>query len=74
MEKRKLSKNEALNIVITGASSGIGETIALEMAKDKHHFFLTARNQERLSKVAENLDKMGCQVHYQWVMYEMQKK
>ncbi len=64
MEKRKLSKNEALNIVITGASSGIGEAIALEMAKDKHHFFLTARNQERLSKVAENLDKMGCQVHY----------
>ncbi|HUT79973.1 MAG TPA: SDR family oxidoreductase [Candidatus Bathyarchaeia archaeon] len=55
---------EPLNIVITGASSGIGEAIAYEMAKDKHHFFLIARNKERLQDVAEKIDMMGCQVHY----------
>jgi NADP-dependent 3-hydroxy acid dehydrogenase YdfG len=53
-----------LNIVITGASSGIGEAIALEMAKDKHNFFLTARNKDRLTKVAEKIDKLGCEVHF----------
>ncbi|NHJ46806.1 MAG: SDR family oxidoreductase [Asgard group archaeon] len=53
-----------LNIVITGASSGIGEAIALEMAKDKHNFFLTARSKDRLTQVADQLDKMGCEVHY----------
>lgn len=53
-----------LNIVITGASSGIGEAIAFEMAKDKHNFFLTARNQNRLAKVAEKIDKLDCEVHF----------
>ncbi|MHA1211461.1 MAG: SDR family oxidoreductase [Candidatus Heimdallarchaeota archaeon] len=53
-----------LNIIITGASSGIGEAIAFEMATSKHHFFLIARNKERLQDVAERLDMMGCKVHY----------
>jgi len=53
-----------LNIAITGAASGIGEAIALEMSKDKHNFFLTARNSERLTIVAEKIDKMGCEVHF----------
>ncbi|NHK30657.1 MAG: SDR family oxidoreductase [Asgard group archaeon] len=53
-----------LNIVITGASSGIGKAIALEMAKDNHNFFLTARNKDRLAKVAEKIDKLGCDVHF----------
>jgi NADP-dependent 3-hydroxy acid dehydrogenase YdfG len=57
-------KKGKLNIVITGASSGIGEAIALEMAKDKHHFFLTARNVDRLGVVANKLDELGCDVHY----------
>ncbi|NHJ84726.1 MAG: SDR family oxidoreductase [Asgard group archaeon] len=55
---------KTLNIVITGASSGIGEAIAYEMAKDRHHFFLIARNKDRLQEVAEKIDLMGCQVHY----------
>ncbi|MBN1328340.1 MAG: SDR family oxidoreductase [Candidatus Heimdallarchaeota archaeon] len=56
--------NEQLNIIITGASSGIGEAIAYELAKDRHHFFLTARNKERLQDVAEKVDMMGCKAHY----------
>ncbi|NHJ84653.1 MAG: SDR family oxidoreductase [Asgard group archaeon] len=57
-------EKEKLNIIITGASSGIGEAIAYEMAKDKYHFFLIARNKDKLQKVAEKIDQMGCQVHY----------
>jgi NADP-dependent 3-hydroxy acid dehydrogenase YdfG len=32
--------NVSLGIVITGASSGMGEAVALEMAKDGHIFFI----------------------------------
>ena len=59
-----MSEKSKLNIIITGASSGIGEAIALEMGKDKHNFFLIARNKERLENVAKKIDEMECSVHY----------
>ncbi|MFX1538742.1 MAG: hypothetical protein ACFFDI_31530 [Promethearchaeota archaeon] len=42
-----MSAQESLRIVITGRSSGIGEAIALEMAKSKHQFYLIGRKKER---------------------------
>ena len=48
MEKSK-------NILITGSSSGIGESIALEMSKSSHNFMLTGRDATRLSKVAHQV-------------------
>ena len=59
-----MTEKSKLNIIITGASSGIGEAIALEMAKDNHNFFLIARNKERLAEVAKKLDEMDCSVHF----------
>ena len=55
---------DSLRIVITGGSSGIGEAVALEMAKSCHRFYLTGRNEERLSKVCETLKSLGCEAFF----------
>ena len=46
-----------MNIVITGASKGLGKAIAEAFAEDKqgHSFFLCARNKEELDKAAKEL-------------------
>jgi NADP-dependent 3-hydroxy acid dehydrogenase YdfG len=49
----------AKTIVITGASSGIGREIALEMACDGHSFFLLGRNKERLDDVRREVEALG---------------
>ncbi|MCE7743307.1 MAG: SDR family oxidoreductase [Candidatus Heimdallarchaeota archaeon] len=56
--------SQSLRIIITGGSSGIGEAVALEMAKDKHSFYLTGRDEPRLKAVCEKLIAMGCKAYY----------
>lgn len=53
------SNTQKLKLIITGGSSGIGEAIALEMAKDNHSIFLVGRNEARLSKIVKNVQKLG---------------
>ncbi len=48
-----LKKFEHKNILITGASSGIGEAIAYLLAKAGTNMYLTGRNLERLSAVRD---------------------
>lgn len=52
-----------MNIVITGASSGIGEAIAIDLAKDNHNFYLTGRNTERLKKVQKAVINLGSKAY-----------
>jgi 3-oxoacyl-[acyl-carrier protein] reductase len=49
----------SLGILITGASSGIGEAVAFEMAKDHHRFYLTARRKAKLEDVANRIESVG---------------
>jgi 3-oxoacyl-[acyl-carrier protein] reductase len=46
-------------ILITGASSGIGREIALQMASDGHTIFLVGRNEDRLNKVSKEVEEAG---------------
>jgi NADP-dependent 3-hydroxy acid dehydrogenase YdfG len=46
-------------ILITGASSGIGEAIALEMAPEGHSFYITGRNEARLKDVCKKIRERG---------------
>ncbi len=52
-------KFTAKNIWITGASSGIGEAVALEISKQKSHLILSGRNEKALASVAEKCEKNG---------------
>ena len=51
-------------IVITGASSGIGRQIALEMAADGHQFFLLGRSKKRLEAVQREVVSLGGKAHF----------
>lgn len=48
-----------MTTLITGASSGIGEALALECAKRGETLFLSGRNEERLAAVAERCRALG---------------
>lgn len=46
-------------VLVTGASSGIGEASALQFAKQGANLILVARNKAKLTKVAEDLKKFN---------------
>lgn len=49
--------------LITGASSGIGEAIAYQLAKKGANLILTGLDRENLNKVKENCIKLGVEAH-----------
>ena len=50
-----MNNNAASTIVITGASSGIGRALALEMARRGHHLGLTARRMPLLEQLRDEI-------------------
>ena len=59
MSKREIEGSRA---IITGASSGIGREIALELARGGAELVITARRQERLGQLAEQITADGGRV------------
>jgi NADP-dependent 3-hydroxy acid dehydrogenase YdfG len=45
-----------MNYLITGAGSGIGRAIAIEISKHKHNCFLLGRNENNLNETLLLLD------------------
>lgn len=52
----------AKNVLITGASRGIGKQLAKELAKEGYNLFLTSRNTEMLKLTAAEIEAKG---HFQ---------
>lgn len=50
-------------IIITGASSGIGEALAYSLAAKKMPLTLLARRDEKLNLVAKKCREFGAEVH-----------
>src|SRR5437868_11017017 len=46
-----------MNVVITGASKGMGKAIAEKFAAEDNNIFICARNEKELSATAEELSK-----------------
>lgn len=57
-----MTSNSQKVIVITGASSGIGEATAITLAKQGHKIILAARRQERLEHIIQNIKKFNTEV------------
>lgn len=54
---------EGKTVLVTGASSGIGRTTAIECSKMGAKVVITARNEERLKATFERLDRANGQEH-----------
>ena len=52
-----------MNILITGATKGIGKAVAMEMAKNNHSLALCARNQKELDILKEELIQINPQIN-----------
>ncbi len=53
------SRESSKTVVVTGASSGIGEGIARRLAADGHSVVLAARRIDELRRVAADAAKLG---------------
>ncbi|QEK52014.1 SDR family oxidoreductase [Pedobacter aquae] len=47
-----------MNILITGATKGIGKAIAIKMAQEGHYLALCARNETELTSLKEEIQKL----------------
>jgi len=43
---------KSLKVLVTGASSGLGKAVAIQLARQGHSLFLTGRNEQRLGEAA----------------------
>src|SRR3954469_6994774 len=62
--ERSLSKSvEGKRIVVTGASSGIGRTLALKIGEAGGEVMLVSRTREKLEEVAKEIEELGGKAH-----------
>jgi NADP-dependent 3-hydroxy acid dehydrogenase YdfG len=59
-----------LRVLVTGASSGLGKAVAVQLAREGHSLFLTGRDQKRLGEASGNCkgDRLfsSLEIHRRW--------
>ena len=50
-----------LNCLITGASSGIGSSVAQELSKSVKHIYILSRNTSKLEEINDKIISNGCE-------------
>ena len=63
------NKFEGKVAIITGSSRGIGKAIALNLASKGVNIVLNGRDQERLNKTKEEVEKINPNVHMFLLFY-----
>ncbi len=65
-EKLPLIEPRRFNVIITGASQGIGKAIAEKFAAHDHNLFLSSKNESRLSKAVEDIRQKNksCEIKF----------
>jgi short-subunit dehydrogenase len=63
-----------MNIVITGASRGLGKAIAEAFAKDGHRILLTSKNVDTLKDTASNLSQQFRQSSFEYFAADISNK
>ena len=58
-----------LNCLITGASSGIGASIAQELSKTVKHIYILSRNTSKLEEINDKIISNGCECTIVHVSY-----
>jgi short-subunit dehydrogenase len=62
--ERSLAKSvEGKRILVTGASSGIGKTLALKIGEAGGEVMLVSRTREKLEEVAKEIEELGGKAH-----------
>mgnify|MGYP003851020431 FL=1 len=62
MLREKAMHFKGKNIWLTGATSGIGKAVAIELSKKECHLILSGRNQEELKKTSDICKQNGARV------------
>jgi short-subunit dehydrogenase len=63
-----------VNVIITGASRGLGKAIAEIFAENGHHLFLTSKNQNRLQQAVDELQKRFPAIIIKSKAFDLSKK
>lgn len=63
-----------MNIVVTGASKGIGKALAMKFAIPGNHVFITARNENELSNTANELVKKSNNANVKYFAADLSDK
>lgn len=63
-----------MNVVVTGASKGIGKAIATRLAKENYNLAICSRNKEDLNKVVERLKSLNPSIQVYAQLCDVSKK